>query len=149
MTRTTPRTRDDYRHWHSLTTRWSDNDVYGHVNNAIYYHWFDTAVNSWLIDNGLLDVEHGNPIGLVAETRCRYLRSISYPAPVSIGIALARLGTSSVTFNLGAFGEQDIEPLAEGDFTHVYVDRGSRRPVAIPPHWREALRSLVPDESLI
>jgi acyl-CoA thioester hydrolase len=142
MAREALRPREAYRWWQPITTRWSDNDAYGHVNNAVYYQWFDTAVNAWLIGAGLLDVTAGDPIGLVVETRCRYARSLSYPEPVEIGLALERLGTSSVTYRLGAFAAGETEAAAAGSFTHVYVDRATRRPVPLPPGWRTALEAL-------
>lgn len=138
----TLRPRTAYRWWQPIVTRWSDNDAYGHVNNAIYYHWFDTAVNNWLIAAGLLDVAHGDPIGLVVETQCRYARSVTYPEPVEIGVMLDRLGTSSVTYRLGAFVPDVAEAAAEALFTHVYVDRATRRPVPLPGAWRERLETL-------
>ena len=136
------RPRTVYRHWTAISTRWHDNDVYGHVNNTVYYGWFDTAVNAWLIAAGLLDIEHGNPIGLVVETGCRYARSLMFPQTVEIGLALARLGTSSVTYHLGIFAAGFEEPAAEGFFTHVYVDRESRRPAPLPEGWRAILQTL-------
>lgn len=145
MARDALKTRAAYRWWQEMVTRWSDNDAYGHVNNAVYYHWFDTAVNNWLIGEGLLDVARGDPIGLVVETRCRYARSISYPERVEIGVMLERLGTSSVVYRLGAFVAGQPEAAAEASFTHVYVDRATRRPVPLPDAWRarlETLRSL-------
>ncbi|GGB40418.1 thioesterase [Sphingomonas metalli] len=134
--------RTAYRWWQPIVTRWSDNDAYGHVNNAIYYHWFDTAVNAWLIAQGLLDVERGDPIGLVVETRCRYARPLAYPEPVEIGLAVERLGRSSVTYRLGAFATGEADPAAQALFTHVYVDRPTRRPVPLPDAWRERLETL-------
>lgn len=142
MSREPLRPRDAYRWWQPITTRWSDNDAYGHVNNAIYYHWFDTAVNAWLIEGGLLDVAAGDPIALVVDTRCRYARSIAYPEPVEIGLALERLGTSSVTYRLGAFATGASEAAAEASFTHVAVDRATRRPVALPAAWRARIAAL-------
>jgi len=142
MVRDAFRSRADYRWWQSITTRWSDNDAYGHVNNAVYYHWFDTAVNNWLIGAGLLDLANGDPIGLVVETNCRYARSITYPEPVEIGLALTRLGSSSVTYRLGAFVPGQEDAAAEALFTHVYVGRDSRRPAPLPVAWREQLESL-------
>lgn len=144
------RPRTAYRCWQPITTRWSDNDAYGHVNNAIYYHWFDTAVNNWLIKAGLLDVERGDPIGLVVETQCRYARSVAYPEPVDIGLAVDRIGTSSVVYRLGAFVGDVPEPAAEALFTHVYVGRASRRPVPLPAVWRERLGELCgpPDDAM-
>ncbi len=135
--------RDTYRWWRSITTRWSDNDAYGHVNNAVYYHWFDTAVNAWLIEAGLLDPGTGDPIGLVVETSCRYARSLSYPDPVEIGLAIGRLGTSSVTYRLGAFLPGDPDAAAQASFTHVYVDRATRRPVPLSAMWRDRMTALL------
>jgi len=131
------RGREAYRAWRTLDTRWSDNDAYGHVNNVVYYAWFDTAVNAWLIDQSLLDVATGDPIGLVVETGCRYAAPLTYPEPVEIGLAVERLGTSSVTYRLGVFAKDAAHAAAEGHFTHVYVARDSRRPVALPQSWRE------------
>jgi acyl-CoA thioester hydrolase len=134
--------RSSYRHWQVIQTRWADNDVYGHVNNTIHYQWFDTVVNSWLITQGLLGGEPGNPIGLVVETGCRYARPVSFPETVDIGLALDRLGGSSVTYRLGVFSSGSDEPAAQGHFTHVCVDPDSRRPVSLPPDWREAISRL-------
>lgn len=134
--------REAYRHWHRIETLWADNDVYGHVNNAVHYRWFDTAVNVWLIKQGLLDIESGNPIGLVVETGCRYAGSVSFPEAVEIGVAVVRLGSSSVTYQLGVFVEGASEAAAQGHFTHVYVDRESRRPVPLPEDWRRILEHL-------
>ena len=142
MVREPLKPRTAYRWWQPIVTRWSDNDAYGHVNNAIYYHWFDTAVNNWLIAAGLLDVARGDPIGLVVETQCRYARPLSYPEPVEIGLLLDRLGTSSVTYRLGAFAADASEAAAEALFTHVYVDRATRRPVPLPDDWRTTLATL-------
>jgi acyl-CoA thioester hydrolase len=136
------RPRSAYRHFTPISTRWHDNDVYGHVNNVVYYSWFDTAVNSWLIEVGLLDIENGNPIGLVVETGCRYAASVEFPQKVEVGLKVARLGSSSVTYHLGIFVEGAQEPAAEGHFTHVYVDRDSRRPTPLPEAWRAALESI-------
>ncbi len=136
------RERDAYRHWTRISTRWHDNDIYGHVNNTVYYQWFDTAVNAWLIEAGLLDVGGNDPIGLVVETACRYARSLAFPQAVEVGLALARMGTTSVTYHLGVFGEGAEPPAAEGVFTHVYVDRASRRPTPLPEAWRAVLQTL-------
>ena len=125
-----------------MTTRWADNDAYGHVNNTVYYEWFDTAVNRWLVEAGLLDIRRGDPIGLVVETGCSYFSPLSFPCDVDLGIAVDRLGTSSVTYRIGIFAVGSAEPSAQGRFTHVYVDRESRRPVSLPPEWRAALERL-------
>jgi len=142
MSRTPLRPRSEYRHFTPITTRWHDNDVYGHVNNVVYYSWFDTAVNAWLIEVGLLDIEKGNPIGLVVETGCRYAASVQFPQRVEVGLKVARLGSSSVTYVLGIFVDDAEEPAAEGQFTHVYVDRDSRRPAPLPEAWRAILQTL-------
>lgn len=147
MSRTPLRPRCAYRHFSPVTTRWHDNDVYGHVNNVVYYAWFDTAVNAWLLDTGLLDIEGGNPIGLVVETGCRYAASVSFPQKIEIGIAVARLGSSSVTYHLGVFVEGADDAAAEGHFTHVYVDRNTRRPTPLPEAWRNVLLRIVSDQS--
>ena len=142
MSRPVPRARGDYRWFMAISTRWSDNDAYGHVNNTIYYQWFDTAVNAWLIEAGLLDIERGDPIGLVVETGCSYFAPLSFPGNVDVGIAIERLGTSSVTYRIGVFGAGSAEPSAQGQFTHVYVARQGRKPASVPAHWREKLDTL-------
>ena len=128
-----------YPVWREIATRWADNDAYGHVNNTVHYAWFDTAVNAWLIEVGLLNIEHGDPIGLVVETGCRYTASLTYPEPVEIGLGVERLGNSSVTYRLGVFAKGAETPAAEGHFTHVYVDRASRRSAPLPEAWRAKL----------
>jgi acyl-CoA thioester hydrolase len=134
--------RETYRVWREIGTRWADNDAYGHVNNTVYYQWFDTAVNAWLIEAGLLDIEAGDPIGLVVETGCRFARPLAYPQPVDIGLAVEGLGKSSVRYRLGVFAKNEDEPAAEGHFIHVYVGRVSRRPAELPPAWREAFEAI-------
>ena len=136
------RGRDAYRAWRELGTRWADNDAYGHVNNTVYYQWFDTAVNGWLIEAGLLDARGGDPIGLVVETGCRYAQPLSYPEPVEIGLAVEHVGRSSVRYRLGVFARDRAEPAAEGFFVHVYVGRDGRRPVTLPDAWRTALGTI-------
>lgn len=122
--------------------RWSDNDSYGHVNNTVYYQWFDTAVNAWLVEQGLLGISGGDPIGLVVETGCRYFAPLSFPGDVEVGLAVASIGTSSVTYRIGVFAAGAASASAEGHFTHVYVGRDDRRPVPIGRDWRERLASL-------
>ncbi|HEY0625239.1 MAG TPA: thioesterase family protein [Allosphingosinicella sp.] len=134
--------REAYKVWREIGTRWADNDAYGHVNNTVYYQWFDTAVNAWLIEAGLLDIQNGNPIGLVVETGCRYARPLSYPQPVEVGLAVTQVGTSSVRYRLGIFAKGWAEAAAEGHFVHVYVDRQTRRPVPLPEAWRQAFESI-------
>lgn len=142
MSRDPLKGRHSYRFWREIGTRWSDNDAYGHVNNIVYYSWFDTAVNAWLIDQGLLDIAGGDPIGLVVETGCRYASSLSYPEPVDIGLAVEAIGKSSVRYRLGAFAKNSSQAAAEGHFVHVYVDRQSRRPTALPATWRKAFETI-------
>ncbi len=135
--------RSDYRVHRLIPTRWMDNDAYGHVNNVIYYSWFDTVVNAWLIEQGLLDINHGNPIGLVVETGCRYNRSVAFPEIVEAGLRIAKLGNSSVRWEVGLFTAGHEAPAAEGHFVHVYVDRETRRPAPLPDAWRQVLLPLV------
>jgi acyl-CoA thioester hydrolase len=134
--------RADYRAFRSIPTRWMDNDVYGHVNNVVYYSWFDTAVNALLIEWGLLDIHAGTTIGLVVETGCRYHRSVAFPEIVEAGIRIGKLGNSSVRWEVGLFTAGHEGPAAEGFFIHVYVDRASRRPAPLPPEWRARLAAL-------
>ena len=142
MSRPVPRRRDDYRWFMTITTRWADNDAYGHVNNTVYYQWFDTAVNAWLVEAGLLDIERGDPIGLVVETACAHFAPLSFPGQVEVGIAVDRLGTSSVAYRIGVFRAGSAEPAAQGHFTHVYVGRENRRPASLPEPWRAKLAKL-------
>ncbi len=138
-----PPSRDAFRVFRSITTRWSDNDVYGHLNNVLYYSFFDTAVNAWLIEQGLLDIDHGPTISLVVETSCRFHAPLAFPQPVETGLAIDRLGTSSVTYALGVFGKGDGQAAADGRFTHVHVDRETRRPVPMPEAMRSAFSPLL------
>ena len=142
MSRPVPRGREAYRWFMTIGTRWADNDAYGHVNNTVYYQWFDTAVNQWLVEQGLLDIAKGDPIGLVVETSCSYFAPLSFPGDVEVGIAIERLGKSSLTFRLGVFGAGKAEPSAQGLFTHVYVARHKRRPAPLPELWRAKLETL-------
>lgn len=138
----TPLERSAYPHFTTVTLRWADNDAYGHVNNTVHYSWFDTAVNEWLVGERLLDIESGDPIGLVVETGCRYFAPLAYPGEVEVGIGIERIGTSSITYRIGIFAPGSETPAAEGHFVHVYVDRHSRRPAAIPDAWRETLATI-------
>ncbi len=135
--------RADYRHFLTIPTRWMDNDVYGHVNNVVYYSYFDTVVNRYLIDAGALEIETSPVIGLVVETGCRYFAPITFPDRVDAGLRVARLGNSSVRYEVGLFRNDDPTPAASGHFVHVYVDRETRRPVPLPDPLRAALTSLV------
>lgn len=134
--------RDEYRAGSLITTRWNDNDPYGHVNNAIYYFWFDTAVNRYLIEQGALDISGGETIGLVVNTSCDYFSPIAFPDQVTARIRVDRLGNSSVTYGVGLFREEEPRAAAAGSFTHVYVDRATRRPVKLPERLRLALAAI-------
>jgi len=135
--------RDAYRHFTRLTTRWMDNDVYGHVNNVVYYSLFDTAVNGYLIDTGALDIHRSEVIGLVVETHCNYFAPIAFPTPIDAGIRVGRIGGSSVRYEIGLFAEGQPLSAAKGHFIHVYVDRATRRPTALPPAMDKALQGLL------
>lgn len=136
-----PTTLTDYRHFVPIATRWTDNDVYGHVNNAIYYEYFDTAVNHYLIHEGGLDIIAGSVIGLVVESRCRYHAPSAYPDVLRAGIRVDKLGERSVTYGVGVFRVAD-DAVADGYFVHVFVERATRRPTKIPAAMREALERL-------
>ena len=135
--------RDAYAAFQAIGTRWMDNDVYGHVNNVVYYSFFDTAVNEMLVRRGLLDIEHSPVIGLVVETGCRYFAPLSFPDRVDAGVRVVKLGTSSVRYDVGLFANDDDHAAAEGHFVHVYVDRATRRPCPIPDPTRAFLASLM------
>ena len=135
--------RSDYLAWRTIPTRWSDNDIYGHVNNVVYYEWFDTAVNSLLVDAGVLDLAQSQAIGLVVETGCSYFASVAYPETVEAGVRVSRLGNSSVRYEVGIFKPGESHAAAAGHFVHVYVDRESRRPVSLSAPLRALLEPLV------
>jgi acyl-CoA thioester hydrolase len=141
-TREAPNVRGDYRHFHTIATRWMDNDAYGHVNNVVYYSYFDTAVNEYLVRAGVLDIERSNVIGLVVETQCRYFSELSFPQTVHAGLRVARLGTSSVRYEIGVFADDEDAACAQGHFVHVYVDRATRRPTALPAPLRSVLERI-------
>jgi acyl-CoA thioester hydrolase len=134
--------RNDYKHFLTIETRWMDNDVYGHVNNVVYYSFFDTAVNRYLIDEGVLDIRAGETIGFVVETSCTYEKPIAFPDRVTAGIRVARIGTSSVRYEIGIFRNDDDESAAHGHFVHVYVDRTAERSRPIPEPMRAALEKI-------
>ncbi len=140
-TKPQPEPRAAYRHFQSITTRWSDNDVYGHVNNVVYYSWFDTVVNSFLVERGALDIHHGKTIGLVVETGCNYFASLAFPETVELGMRVAQLGRSSVRYEIGVFGTNG-RMAAKGHFVHVYVDSETRRPTAMPDNLIHILEAL-------
>ena len=135
--------RSAFAHFEPLSTRWMDNDIYGHLNNVVYYSLFDTAVNRYLIGAGALDIHAGAVIGLVVETHCNYFDSLAFPQPIEAGIRVAQRGRSSVRYEIGLFAEGAETCAALGHFVHVYVDRDSRRPVAaLPPLFQQALEGL-------
>jgi acyl-CoA thioester hydrolase len=143
VSRPEPESRDRYRHFLAIPTRWIDNDAYGHVNNVVYYAWFDTVVNRYLVDAGVLDIQAGAVIGLVVETHCQYFSPIAFPDVVHAGLRVATLGTSSVRYEVGMFRGEDKRAAAQGYFVHVYVDRASGRPVPLPAPLRAALQPLL------
>jgi len=140
--RSGPERRAAFTHFRALATRWMDNDVYGHVNNVVYYSFFDTVVNQFLIEQGVLDVQAGTVVGLVVETQCRYFSPIVFPDVVQAGLRVAHLGNSSVRYELGLFRNDDDSASAQGYFVHVYVDRVNNRPVPLPQDFRRALATL-------
>ncbi len=142
MSRPVPHGLEDYPHARPIGTRWMDNDAYGHVNNVVYYSYFDTVVNEWLIREGLLDVEKGALIGLVVETGCHYFEPLTYPETVTAAMRVAHVGTSSVRYEIALFGEGRDRAAAQGHFVHVYVSRETRRPAPLPEEWRRRLGSL-------
>jgi len=131
--------RSDYRHFQIVPTRWMDNDIYGHVNNVHYYSYFDTAVNQFLIERGVLDIHHGDVVGFVVDTACSYFRPVAFPDAVHVGIRVAHVGNTSVRYELGLFRNDDLDIAAAGSFTHVYVDRSTGKPVSVPAAVRAVL----------
>jgi acyl-CoA thioester hydrolase len=134
--------RTGYRHFLPIQTRWSDNDAYGHVNNVVYYSWFDTVVNEYLITCGALDIQASAVIGLVVSTHCSYFSELAFPQRVDAGLRVGHAGTSSVRYELALFAEGQQFASAQGHFIHVYVDRVSRRPVPLPPPLRAAIERI-------
>ena len=135
--------RDAYPHVLTIPTRWKDNDVYGHVNNVVYYSFFDTAINAWLIEEGGLDIHGGSVIGVCAESHCEYRGALEFPHPVEAHLRVGKLGRSSVRYELALFRPEAAEPAATGWFVHVFVDRESRAPVEMPASIRASLERLV------
>jgi acyl-CoA thioester hydrolase len=140
--RATPTERSSYPRMQAITTRWMDNDIYGHVNNVVHYSFFDTAVNRYLIEAGALDIHGGEVIGLVVETRCSYFESIAFPQTVHAGLRVEHLGRSSVRYEVALFVDDAPRAVAVGHFVHVYVDRATRRPVPLPAALKAALAAL-------
>jgi acyl-CoA thioester hydrolase len=143
MDRPSPLSVADFAHFAAITTRWIDNDVYGHINNVVYYEFFDTAVNGYLIAQGALDIANGAVIGLVVETHCNYFKPVAFPDKLRAGLRVAKLGTSSVRYEVGIFRNGDDTASAQGHFVHVYVDRATNKPVPLPEALKQALGKLV------
>jgi acyl-CoA thioester hydrolase len=139
----TPNTRQDYRWFTPITTRWLDNDVYGHINNVIYYAFFDTAVNQYLLSKGVLDIHAGHQIGLVIESGCSYFAPLSYPQVIDAGIRVAKIGNTSVRYEIGLFAAGSASAAAQGYFVHVYVDKKTRRPETLTPDFRGEISNLL------
>jgi len=142
MSKPQPMPREAYAHFTQITTRWMDNDAYAHVNNVVYYSWFDTVVNEYLVRAGVLDIAGSEVIGLVVETQCNYFAPLAFPDRVTAGLRVAKLGGSSVRYEIGIFREDEAQTCAQGHFVHVYVDRAGGRPTALPVRLREALEPL-------
>ena len=142
MSKATPHSRTAYRHFLAIPTRWMDNDVYRHVNNVVYYSYFDTAVNHYLIEQDVLDIERSPVIGLVVETACQYFAPIAFPDIVNVGLRVGKLGTSSVRYEIGIFRNEEDSASAQGHFVHVYVERASNRPIPLPGDLRAALEKI-------
>jgi acyl-CoA thioester hydrolase len=140
--RTKPSVRGDYRLFRTIQTRWMDNDVYGHMNNVVHYSLFDTAVNGWLVENGLIDPHHGQNVFFVVETGCRYFSELAFPDLITAGIRVAKLGTSSVRYEIGLFRNQEEQAAAEGFFVHVFIDRMTRKATGLTPELRSALAAV-------
>jgi acyl-CoA thioester hydrolase len=137
-----PSPRSAYRAFRTIGTRWMDNDAYGHVNNVVYYSWFDTVVNAHLIESGVLDIQHGAVIGLVVETHCNYFSPIEFPQNVEAGLRVAHVGRSSVRYDVGLFVQGEPLTAARGHFVHVYVDRATRKPTLLPDALKAVLDAL-------
>ena len=140
--RPAPQPRQAYAAFRTIGTRWMDNDIYGHVNNVVYYSWFDTAVNGYLIEQGALDIHAGDTIGLVIETQCNYFAPLAFPQTIEAGLRVAHLGGSSVRYEVGLFAQGEPLSAAGGHFVHVYVGREDRRPRPLPARLREVLQGL-------
>ena len=134
--------RSDYPHFQPISTRWHDNDIYGHVNNVTYYSYFDSAVNAYLIEIGGLDIHNGEVVGFVVSSSCDYFASIAFPERIEVGLRVAKLGNSSVQYELAVFKQGEEQACAAGRFVHVFVERASNRPLPIPRRLREALTAL-------
>jgi acyl-CoA thioester hydrolase len=136
-------TRADYKVFYPINTRWSDNDIYGHVNNVVYYSYFDTAANRYLIEEGGLDINDGKIVGFVVNSGCEYHAPISYPELIEAGVRVDRLGNSSVQYGIAIFKAGEDEAVAHGHFVHVFVDRAANKSISIPAPLKEALQRIV------
>jgi acyl-CoA thioester hydrolase len=143
VSKPTPNQRDAYRHFQTIPTRWMDNDVYGHVNNVVYYSYFDTVVNQYLIQHGALDIGRSQVVGFVVETGCQYFAPITFPDAVTAGLRVARIGNSSIRYEIGIFRNTEQAASAQGFFVHVYVDRATRRSTRLPAELRAAVERIL------
>ncbi|SAK41204.1 acyl-CoA thioesterase [Caballeronia ptereochthonis] len=143
MTKPVRTRRAEYAHFLAISTRWSDNDVYGHINNVVYYSYFDTVVNEYLLRHGVLDFSEGETIGLVVETHCNFFAPVVFPEPIEAGLRVEKLGNTSVRYEVAIFVRNSDEAAAQGHFVHVYVDRVTRRPVPLPAPLVAALTPLI------
>lgn len=144
MSKPSPHQLSDYPHQLIIPTRWADNDVYGHVNNSVYYFYFDTVVNKWLVEKGLLEIGKSEIIGLVVGTSCDFFAPISFPENVTAGLRAAKIGKSSVTYEIGLFRNEETIAAAQGTFVHVYVNETSRRPAPLSDMMRTKLEEITP-----
>ena len=142
MSKPPPALRSAFRAWRAIGTRWADNDAYGHVNNVVYYAWFDTAVNAYLIEQGALDIQAGAVIGLAVETQCNYFSPLAFPQTVDLGLRVEHVGQSSVRYGLAVFAQGQDSAAAQGHFVHVYVDAANRKPTPLPVKLLQALAPL-------
>jgi len=143
--RQNPTNRSDYNYFFKMGTRWNDNDIYGHLNNVIYYELFDTAINKWLIKNNLIDIKNGNNIGLIVQSGCNYFSSFVYPEDIEAGIRVTKIGNSSVRYEVGLFKPNDDLASADGFFTHVYVDRVNHKPITLDYEFKKKLDTILVD----
>jgi acyl-CoA thioester hydrolase len=134
--------REQFRHFMTIPTRWIDNDQYGHVNNVVYYSYFDTAVNQFLIERGVLDIHNDQLVGYVVDSACAYFSQLSFPDLLHVGLRVSKLGNSSVRYEIGIYRNDEPVPAAAGHFVHVYVDRATNKPVTIPDNVRAVLSTL-------
>ena len=140
--RQNPTNRSDYNYFSKISTRWNDNDIYGHLNNVIYYELFDTAVNIWLIKNNLIDIKNGNNIGLIVQSGCNYFSSFKYPEDIEAGIRVTKIGNSSVKYEVGLFKQKDDLASADGFFIHVYVDKDTNKPTTLDYEFKKKLDTI-------